>query len=111
MKIWSRPFWTFFPICQLNLTFIFFRFTLDVVNALNHDFGISDNENSARLHVFQFMDNTKDVVGFNTFTRNELEKKVLRMENAEFHGKSTNIKTAIEHAESVLKVISTLDKI
>lgn len=30
-------------------------------------------------------------------------KKVLRMENAEFHGKSTNIKTAIEHAESVLK--------
>lgn len=79
------------------------RFTLDMVNTLSSDFGINDNDNSARLHVFQFMDSTKDVVGFDTFTRNELEKAVLGMENAEFHGKSTNIKTAIEHAQGVLE--------
>jgi len=78
-------------------------FTTDLVNALNSDFGINDNDNSARLHVFQFMENTKDVVGFETFTKSEVEKKVLRMGVAEFHGKSTNIKTAIEHAEQVLE--------
>merc|ERR1712048_426989 len=79
------------------------RFTLDMVNTLNSEYGISDNDNSARLHVFQFMENTKDVVGFDTFTRNELEKSVLGMGMAEFHGRSTNVKAAIDHAKNVLQ--------
>jgi hypothetical protein len=54
------------------------------------------------------MDYTKDVVGFETFTKKEIEKKILKMEMAEFHGKSTNIKTAIEHAEQVLEVFIRL---
>lgn len=79
------------------------RFTLDMVNTLSSDFGINDNDNSARLHVYQFMDYTKDVVGFDTFTKNELEKAVLGMTNAEFHGKSTDLQVAIEHAQDILE--------
>ena len=80
------------------------RFTLDMVNTLSSDFGINDNENSARLHIYQFMDENKDVVGFDTFTQNEIEKAVLGMQNAEFHGKSTDLKVAIQHAQQVLVV-------
>jgi len=79
------------------------EFTRRAVNALHEQFGITDNENSGRMAIFQFMEETHDVVGLNTFTRKEIMKKVNMMENTKFHGRGTDMTKAIKHAAQILQ--------
>ena len=77
---------------------------MELVNSLNTEFGISDDVNSARLHIFQFMEDTHDVTTFNTFTKGELISDVLRMDYHQYHGKATNVRKAVQYGAKILQV-------
>ena len=77
---------------------------MELINSLNTEFGISDDVNSARLHIFQFMEDTHDVTTFNTFTKGELISDVLRMDYHQYHGKATNVRKAVQYGAKILQV-------
>lgn len=79
------------------------RFGMELINSLNTEFGISDDVNSARLHIFQFMEDTHDVTNFNTFTKGELISDVLRMDYHQYHGKATNVRKAVQYGAKILQ--------
>jgi len=85
------------------------RFGMELVNSLNTEFGISDDVNSARLHIFQFMEDTHDVTTFNTFTKGELISDVLRMDYHQYHGKATNVRKAVQYGAKILQSSSRVN--
>lgn len=89
-------------LCTNDTMVAYKRFGMELVRSLNTEFGISDSDNSARLHIFQFMEDVHDVVTFDTFTKGELIQNVLRMDYHLYHGKATNVKRALEHGAKIL---------
>lgn len=90
-------------LCTNTTMSAYKRFGMELINSLNTEFGISDSENSARLHIFQFMEDTHDVTTFNTFTKGELISDVLRMDYHQYHGKATNVRKAVQYGAKILQ--------